>query len=332
MKKGWMVRAGEGGYLISEFEKANCVAIGWNELGDMVAITSREELWERMAQTWPDGTKAQRGLSVAQVHKFRFEIAEGDIVVSYNTGERSYLVGEVTGGYKYEPGRVPVYDNIIPVKWLGKIPRDDLSVESRNSLGSALTCFSLGDHVVEEIDAILKGKKPKETQLEVTDEETELDLLKLDVLERANEFIKDEISKLSWERMQDFIAGILRAMGYKTKVSEPGPDRGKDIVASPDGLGIQQPRIKVQVKHRLKTRTGVDEISSFLGILLQHEVGLFVSTGGFTRDAYFKAESAQTPVTLIGLDDLVNLYKQYYDTIDAETRALVPLIKIYWPA
>lgn len=34
------------------------------------------------------------------------------------------------------------------------------------------------------------------------------------------------------------VAGILRAMGYKTRISPPGSDRGKDVEASPDGLGL----------------------------------------------------------------------------------------------
>ena len=47
--------------------------------------------------------------------------------------------------------------------------------------------------------------------------------------------------------MQELVAGILRAMGLKTKISNKGPDRGKDIIASPDGLGLENPRIFVEV-------------------------------------------------------------------------------------
>jgi restriction system protein len=43
--------------------------------------------------------------------------------------------------------------------------------------------------------------------------------------------------------MQDLVAGLLRALGYKKRVSPAGPDRGKDIVASPDGFGFESPRI-----------------------------------------------------------------------------------------
>lgn len=46
------------------------------------------------------------------------------------------------------------------------------------------------------------------------------------------ERIKDRVSELDWDDMQQLVAGILRAMGYKTQVSPAGSDRGKDIVAS----------------------------------------------------------------------------------------------------
>ncbi len=332
MKKGWMVRAGEAGRLIDDFEKVGCVAVGWDNMGDLTDVASREEMDERLWEAYQEDNKAQHAKSLEQIYKFRFEIEKGDVVVSYNKTDREYLVGEVTGEYKYEPGIVQDYKNIIPVNWIGKVSRDDLSIESRNSLGAIQTLFSLNEDILGEIKTLLKGETPEGTPLEIADEEIEFDILKLNIIGRANEFIKDKLLKLSWDEMQEFVAGILRAMGYKTKVSSPGPDRGKDIIASPDGLGIQQPRIKIQVKHRLKTRSGIEEINSFLGVLLQNEVGLFVSTGGFSKDAYYKAESAQNQLTLIDLDDLVKLYVQYYESIDPDTKALVPLIKVYWPA
>ncbi|WP_410493863.1 hypothetical protein [Endozoicomonas sp. 8E] len=39
-------------------------------------------------------------------------------------------------------------------------------------------------------------------------------------------------------------------MGYKTRVSSKGPDRGVDVTAPPDDLGLTQPRIKAEVEHR----------------------------------------------------------------------------------
>ncbi|MBB5192286.1 putative Mrr-cat superfamily restriction endonuclease [Silvimonas terrae] len=131
--------------------------------------------------------------------------------------------------------------------------------------------------------------------------------------------------------MQELVAGVLRAMGYKTRISPSGSDRGKDIVASPDGLGFEDPRIVVEVKHRAAAM-GSQEIRSFLGGRHDNDRGLYVSTGGFTKDARYEAERARIQVTLMDLDDLVRSIIEHYERMDIDTQRLVPLRKLYWPA
>jgi restriction system protein len=93
--------------------------------------------------------------------------------------------------------------------------------------------------------------------------------------------------------MQELVAGVLRGMGYKTRVSPRGPDRGKDIIASPDGFGFENPRIFVEVKHRINSSMGAGEIRSFLGGRHDGDKGIYVSTGGFSKDPYFEADRAK---------------------------------------
>lgn len=133
-----------------------------------------------------------------------------------------------------------------------------------------------------------------------------------DVEARALEFIKDKLTELDWDEMQELTAGILRAMGYKTRVARPGPDRGADIVASPDGLGFEMPRIVVEVKHR-QGQMGAKEVRSFLGGRHKDDRGLFVSTGGFSKDARYEADRASIPLALWDLDDL-------FDTLSRTTK------------
>jgi predicted Mrr-cat superfamily restriction endonuclease len=40
----WMIRAGQGGYLAADFASKNIVSIGWNQLGDLSNVTSRDEI------------------------------------------------------------------------------------------------------------------------------------------------------------------------------------------------------------------------------------------------------------------------------------------------
>ena len=155
--------------------------------------------------------------------------------------------------------------------------------------------------------------------------------LRLEVLQKADSFVEDAISRLNWAQMQELVAGILRAMGYRTSVSPPGSDRGVDIFASPDGLGLQEPRIFVEVKHRTGTAMGTKEIRAFLGGRKPGDKCLYVSTGGFTKDAHYEADRSSVPVMLLSLSSLRKLLIENYEGLDAETRTMVPLKRLYWP-
>jgi len=329
MAAAWMVRAGEGCEVIEEFEKQSCVAIGWHELGDISGVKTAEELRSLMDRTFPEWKPRKRQVSTSMVFKFLHDFSLGDFVASYNSDTRQYLIGTIAGEHVYDTAPIPHYPNIRQVTWTGKVDRDDLTVESRNSLGAICTLFALNHDVVSELSALAEGKAPvKEPEAD----EAEFDSIRQEVIGRSHEFIKDLVQKLDWDEMQELVAGILRAMGYKTTVSPKGSDRGKDIVASPDGLGLDQPRIRVEVKHRPKDQMGAPQVRSFIGALRQNDKGLYVSSGGFSREAHYEAERAQVPVTLLDLDDVVGLLTQHYENVDINTRTLVPLRKVYWPA
>ena len=142
---------------------------------------------------------------------------------------------------------------------------------------------------------------------------------------------EEEVTGLDWDEMQELVAGVLRAMGYRTQVSPPGADRGRDILASPDGFGFQQPRIVVEVKHRAG-RMGSAEVRRFLGGRHRDDRGLFVSTGGFTREAHYEADRAQVPLALWTLDELTRTLLDNYPGTDTETKRLMPLRMFYVPA
>ena len=320
----WMVRAGEAGYLFQDFKDNKVVAIGWNEVGDLTKLSNSKEIKERVKEAYPEEKEGSIAMSASQISKFRFDFKIGDSVITYNPQERKYLVGEIIGEYEYNKKLIK-YPNIRKVKWLGEIERDRLSTPTKNTLGAISTIFELSDDAKNEILNLLQGKEVPE----VSPGETE-DIIKEDMIQRANEFIKDKLSKLDWNDMQRLVAGIIKSMEYRPRISPIGPDRGRDIEASPDGLGLIEPRIVVQVKHR-SGQMGASEIRSFTGGLRPGHKGIYVSTGGFSKEAKYEAERSNIPVTLIDLDGLVNLIVQYYDAFDAETRSLIPLTKIYWP-
>ena len=77
---------------------------------------------------------------------------------------------------------------------------------------------------------------------------------------------------------------------------------------------------------------GSREIRGFLGGRHKDDKGLYVSTGGFTKDAQYEADRAAIPLTLMSIDSLVDGVVDHYEQMDGETRALLPLTRVYWPA
>ena len=93
---------------------------------------------------------------------------------------------------------------------------------------------------------------------------------------------------------------------------------------------MQEPRIFVEVKHR-NNAMGSKEIRAFLGGRKRGDRCLYVSTGGFSKDAQYEADRADVATTLITLPLLRKLFLDHYENLDAETRALIPLRRLYWP-
>jgi len=130
---------------------------------------------------------------------------------------------------------------------------------------------------------------------------------------------------------QELVADLLRAMGYHVSwIAPPGKDGGLDIVAYTDPLGTQVPRIKVQVKRQVQA-VSADGLRSFMALLADDDVGLFVCTGGFTKDA---AEEARTQekrkVTLLNLERLFDLWVDHYSRLSHEAKRRLPLRPIHF--
>ena len=331
MSSVWMVRAGEGGYLVRDFAKG-FIAIGYQALGDMTNVTDQEAIRAKCIASYPEARPGEIGNQVAMFYKFRSVLLVGDTVLTYDPDAREYLVGKVNSDYYYKPGEVPDYPHVRRVQWEGKVSRDALSAISRNSLGGMLTLFNVNAEVWTDIQGALRGTALVAPEENKEEEKEEFQQIKEDTKGKARDLITDKILRLDHREMEHLVAAILRAMGYKTRVTPVGPDRGVDVLASPDGLGLQEPCIKAQVKHRQGTQIGSQEIRSFLGGLRERNRGLYVSTGGFTKEAKYEAERATVPCTLIDLEDIASLVMDNYENFDLEGRALIPLVKVYWPA
>jgi len=132
---------------------------------------------------------------------------------------------------------------------------------------------------------------------------------------------------------QDLVAALLRGMGYYVSwIAPPGKDGGIDILAWTDPLGTRPPRIKVQVK-RQGQAVSVDGLRTFMAVLGDDDVGIFVSVGGFTKDAYEEARTQEKrKVTLVDLEKLLDLWIEHYSRLSDDARRRLPLKPIYFMA
>jgi restriction system protein len=102
-----------------------------------------------------------------------------------------------------------------------------------------------------------------------------------------------------------------------------------DIVAYRDPLGTSSPRIKVQIKHRESAAT-VQEVRQLMGLLQKDgDVGIFISSGGFTADAKTTARNANVHVELVDLPRFITLWQEFYQKLTDEDKTRLPLFPIY---
>ena len=339
--KMWMVRAGRGGVYAEHFLNNGVVVIGWAEMGEIAPDESDADIWQRYTATFPGDSPGQRGAGAGQVRRFLREVTVGDYAVTYDPRQRLYHIGIIRSDAEIKTRLVngearPEY--VRRVDWQNQITRDALSPAAQQTLTALMTLFRVndaasrelrgGEHSPAQPDEAVATLLPSAAS-EMDDAETTYTLT--EYVEKSEQFIEDQIARLDWSQLQELAAGILRAMGYRTRVSEPGPDRGVDIFASPDGLGLAEPRIFVEVKHRAGA-IGAPDLRAFLGGRHPGDRCVYISTGGFTREARYEADRSAIPVALVAMPELRALLVDFYEALDLETRDLVPLRRIYWPA
>src|ERR1700752_734165 len=178
------------------------------------------------------------------------------------------------------------------------------------------------------------SERPKTDDEAVDDESPQAAATTLEEAEEAAwAEIDNYLAEMNPYDFQELVGGLLRGMDYYiTWISPPGPDRGIDIIAHADPLGVTGPRIKVQVKRRADKIT-VDGIRSFMAVMAEGDVGLFVSTGGFTKEAEDEARRQERRrITLLDLKRLFDLWVEHYERVPEEKRQLLPLRKVHFLA
>jgi restriction system protein len=146
--------------------------------------------------------------------------------------------------------------------------------------------------------------------------------------------IEEHVNGLPPYDFQEVVAALLRGMGYATPFEATGgPDGGTDILAYPDPIGANTPHIRVQVKHRPSQKATREEIAALRGIIRQdREIGLFVSTSGFTSEAVREARHGAVHIELMDLNRFLDQWTAHYEKMVEEDKAKLRLRRVYFLA
>ncbi len=311
------------------FLKHNIIAIGWSELGDLSKIEpDREAFRIKMSETFPEAKKAAIANMTGQVYRFTHEMQKGDYIVFPSRTDRMINIGIVESDYFYSPKPEDTtfdYYNRRKVKWLKHIPRMSFSQGALYEAGAAMSIFMIKNYYDEFREAIDKNFKKIDDSSDSDD--TTVAATADEIIENTKDFILKELTRqLKGYDLEEFIADLLCAMGYRTTVSPHGGDSGIDITAYKDEL---PPRILVQVKSGesdIKETT----IQSLKGAMREGDYGLFITLANYTKNAKKYLDS--TPIIRgINGTELVELVLKYYDSLSEKYQKMIPLKMVYIP-
>lgn len=156
------------------------------------------------------------------------------------------------------------------------------------------------------------------------------------VLEEAEEKSWDQIRNyllgLSHHEFRQLLKDLLEAMSYHVIWSAPPEkERGSvDIIACADPLGMRQPRLVIQIKHGGQpiTEEGMEAALTVLGT---KDVGLVISTGGFTPEAkeLVRLQYA-SDMAIMDVEKFFDLWVEHYDKLPREAHQRLPLRTVHF--
>lgn len=314
------------------FKNESVIAIGWPDFGNLRAFGNDREAMKNHYIEVFTGRQKPGAFAVCsgQLYRFAYDMQIGDYVVHPSKVDRMINIGKITGDYEYKPEALkPPFDYVQQrkVEWLVSLPRTSFSQAALYEVGAALSVFEISKNAEEFLKATNPNFKPTLGDVNGDGEDDTVASTAEDILDATKDFILKTISReLKGYALEDFVANLLNAMGYRTQISPHGGDSGIDIIAYKDEL---PPRIAVQVKSQdsdIKETT----IQSLKGAMMPGDYGLFVTLSNYTKNAQ-KFLDSNPIIRGINGNELVDLVLKYYENLSEKYQKMIPLKKVYIP-
>lgn len=339
----WLIRAGKYGEHEQRFFSDSRCYLTWEsaEDTDLAKANDFEGIKELLAKLYPDEKPKTRINWASQIAPFVFDVQKGDWVVLPRKHTSALAFAEVLEAYAFDPKAEATYRHSIKVKWLNTdVPRTAFDQDLLYSFGAFMTVCRMAKNNAEARVRAMEKVGWKSTALgtsalsptKAVDQDATGAIDEHFDVERS---ARDQITKVLQARfkghgMAELVGAVLRAQGFKTHISPPGPDGGIDILAAPGTFGFAEPRICVQVKSQ---QTPVERavLDALGGVMKKVNAthGLLVCWGGF-KGSVSKEEASQFfHMRLWDADDLIDELLAVYEKLDADIRAQLPLKRVW---
>lgn len=326
--------------LTTELLDEGFVSIGWDNIGDLRQVgPSRDALKAALSAAYPDDKPRSVANRAGILLRFAFEMREGDIIVAPYRPDGTINIGVIAGPYEYVPS-ASTHRHRRRVQW-GKVgvSRTVFTEGALHEIGSMLTVFRIRRHA-SEYAAVLKATEDDtlesvaaeaakgESASPAAESHDPEEILEEPRASRIERHTRDYLLKalkndLTPREFEEFTAALLEAMGYQARVTAYSQDGGVDVIAHRDPLGIEPPVLKVQCK-QMTTTISSPEVQRLVGTQVAGELSVFVTLGGYSRDA-LAIERGRQGLRLIGGEELVDLTLEHYDRLSSIWRLRMPL-------
>lgn len=339
----WVIRSGRYGERDEWALENSCSGGGWQEVPDLTPVRSREDLQSIVDDVYAQESAGNRTNAVAQLWALRGRIEVGDLLAMPMKTTREIALGRVSSPYTYLAENEPAGRHVVGVEWLRQVPRSAIKQDLLYTLGSALTIFSPSrNNAVARLEQVLAtGTDVGSTALthapsaatapsqapgtDVVDEPESQPDIEVIALDQISSRTGEEFSGHSFATL---VAALLRAEGFDAEEAPPGPDGGIDITAGRGLLGLESPKLIVQVK---TPQIGSDVVSQLNGLVHTHgaDYGLLVTWAGLTKPARDTVKHQRFRVKVWESEDVVEAVLRNYEKLPENITERLPLRRVW---
>ena len=331
----YLARAGKMGEDEEVALDSDLSIIGFRDIPSLASCATYDDVFNVVGACMPGAKPRAIGNRAGQLWAFCLAMREGDLVAMPRKLTSQIAIGRVSGGYAYQMVKGE-YRHVRPVKWLRPdIPRTAFEQDLLHSFGAFMTVCNISRNDAERrVESMLFGRSdpgpasmvPRAKHPKAVAQQIDVDEV-LDIGQVAHDQIVAHIqSRFAGHALANLVDAVLRVDGWITKVSPPGADGGADVLGGRGPLGLDHPRLCVQVKSQ-NSPADVTVYRTLQGTMqtFKADQGLLVCWGGFNKAVLAEAKQSHFAVRLWDSRDLVEAIYRTYDALPAEIQADLPL-------